>query len=195
MIQLHTNDAAASEYEKYAEISVLPEYNVVHPGLESADWFLKVLKPKTGETLIDIGCGSGLAGLKLQAHGLRVMWLDLVDVRLDPKIDRKDFIKTTLWDSTWHLKRKIGWDYGFCCDVMEHLPTEYTMLVADRIISCCRTSWLQIACVPETHGALINKPLHLTVENFEWWRDRLASLGDLVDARDIFPRALFVVKR
>lgn len=195
MIQLHINDAAASERDKYAEISILPEYNVVHPGEESADWFMKVVKPRVGETLIDIGCGTGGAGLKLQKFGLRVTWLDLVNVRLDPKIDRKDFIHTTLWDRQWPLNRRMGWDYGFCCDVMEHLPPEYTMLVADRIISCCRTAWLQIACVPETHGALINKPLHLTVENFEWWRDRLASLGTLTEARDIFPRALFVVKR
>lgn len=192
---LHINDPSAPERAKYAEISILPEYNVVHPGLESADWFLDVLDPRAGETVIDIGCGAGGAGLKLAERGLQVTWLDLVDVRLDSTIDRKRFIQSCLWDCSWPLRRRIGWDYGFCVDVMEHLPTEYTMLVLDRIVSCCRTSWLQIACAPETHGDLINQRLHLTVRDFEWWRDRIATVGNLVDARDIFPRALFVVKQ
>lgn len=195
MAELHIRDAAAEERDKYAEICAMPEYNEVHPGLESADWFLEVVKPKRFDSIIDIGCGAGGAGLKFEAHGMQVNYLDLVDVRLDPKIDRRKFIEATLWDYRWPLHRRQGWDYGFCCDVLEHMPKEFSMLVVDRILHCCRTAWLQVALVPETHGQLINKPLHLTVGNFEWWRDRLAALGNLIDARDIFPRALFIVKR
>jgi hypothetical protein len=180
-----------AERSKYEEIWSVPEYREHSPGLENVQNFLDVLSPKRGDTLIDIGCGEGIAGLEFAAHGLDVGWLDITDAGLKPEVDRRRFIQKPLWDD-WV---DYDWQYGFCCDVMEHIPTEYTMLVADRIIEACDVTWFQIAFEPDVFGSVIGKPLHLTVKPFGWWLDRLQNIGDVIDARDLCGRGMFVVTR
>jgi hypothetical protein len=110
---------------------------------------------------------------------------------LHDDVPRDRFICDALW-SRWD---SLGYDYGFCCDVMEHIPPEYTMLVAERILSACDVAWMQIALQPDEFGAAIGKTLHLTVQPFKWWRDRLRLLGNVIEARDLCSTALFVVTR
>lgn len=192
-MSLHVSDVMVPERAKYREIWDTSEYQESwSPGLENVAHFMAVLRPKAGETLVDIGCGAGRAGLDFRKHGLQVMWTDLVNV-LDPEVPKSRFIECPIWDCAWH--RPHGFDYGFCCDVMEHVPTEYTMLTIDRIARSCRTTWFVIHFEPDVMGQLIGKPLHLTVQPFTWWRDRIASLGNLVDARDLCGRGLFITKR
>jgi hypothetical protein len=45
------------------------------------------------------------------------------------------------------------------------------------------------------YGKFIGKPLHLTVQAFAWWRDRIATLGNLIEARDLCGTGLYVVQR
>jgi hypothetical protein len=68
------------------------------------------------------------------------------------------------------------------------------MLVLDKIIRNCNTSWLQIALVEDGMGASIGETLHLTVKPFDWWLIRLATIGKIVDARDLIETGLFIVK-
>jgi SAM-dependent methyltransferase len=192
---LHLTDPVLSERAKYDEIWGHEEYHKFSPGLENVERFIGVMEPVAGSSLIDIGCGAGVAGIQFERVGFRVTYLDLSDAGLDPKVNRKHFIQHELWSDKWPLHNKRGWDYGFCCDVMEHLPTEYTMLSLDRIIKACRVSWFQIAHCHDTYGQLIGSPLHLTVQPFAWWRDRIAALGNLVEARDLCGSGLFVVQR
>jgi SAM-dependent methyltransferase len=183
------------EREKYSELwSDVPAYRNYSPGMENVSRFMKNMKPKKDQTLLDIGCGTGEAGLEFIKQGLRVRWIDITDAGLRPDIPRNKFMRAALWD-TWNNDWKYGYDYGFCCDVMEHIPTEYTMLVIDRIISACRTTWFNIALVPDQFGAAIGQPLHLTVRPFTWWLERLKLAGNVVDARDLCQQALYVVKR
>ncbi len=183
-----------AERAKYSELwSDVPDYRKYSPGMENVSRFMDVMKPKRRSTLVDIGCGTGDAGLEFQNQGLDVRWIDITDAGLNPIIPRIRFTKKSLWSdwSDW----KYGYDYGFCCDVMEHIPTEYTMLVIDRIISSCRVSWFQIALVPDSFGAVIGQPLHLTVRPFNWWLERLNGAGKVVDARDLCGQALYVVEK
>jgi SAM-dependent methyltransferase len=190
---IHIADGAAQERDKYAEIWGFEEYRTANsPGLINVERFMSVVKPASGSTIIDIGCGAGKAGLEFQALGLVPSWVDITGAALDPAIDRRSFVESPLWND-W--RRKQGWDYGFCCDVLEHIPPEYTMLSLDRIISNCRTSWLQIALRPDEFGKLIGEPLHLTVRPFDWWLIRLATLGRVIDARDLCGDAMFIVER
>lgn len=191
MNQIHVADGAAQERAKYAEIWSFDEYREANsPGLINVDRFMSVLQPKAGASVVDIGCGSGRAGLELQKRGLEVSWVDLTAAGLNLEVDRGRFTEAPLW-SHWGN----GFDYGFCCDVLEHIPTEYTMLALDRIIKSCGTAWLQIALRPDEFGKLIGEPLHLTVRPFAWWLVRLASLGKVVDARDLCGDGLFIVER
>jgi hypothetical protein len=186
---------AENEREKYTELwRDIPEYRDHSPGLDNVQRFLDVLSPRRGDTLIDIGCGTGAAGLEFRQHGLCIHWLDITTAGLLPEVSRKSFVQAPLW-SSWTNQFKHGLDYGFCCDVMEHIPPEYSMLVIDRILSVCRTTWFQIALTPDKFGEVIGQPLHLTVRPFIWWRDHLASIGKVVEARDLCGVAMFVVKR
>ncbi len=192
---IHVADGAAQERAKYAEIwSSIPEYRDYSPGLVNVERFMSVMNPPKHSTLVDIGCGAGVAGLEFEKHGLRVCWVDITDAGLVPDVNRTRFVQAPLW-TDWARIRPHGWDYGFCCDVMEHIPPEYTMLVLDRMIAACHTLWLQIALRPDQFGKAIGQPLHLTVQSFDWWLVRLATLGKVTDARDLCGDGMYVVER
>jgi len=184
-----------TERAKYSELwNDVPDYRKYSPGMENVSRFMDIIKPDEHFKLIDIGCGTGEAGLEFKRLGLDVRWIDITDAGLHSDIPRQYFIQSSLWGD-WTNYYKYGYDYGFCCDVMEHIPTEYTMLVIDRIISSCRVSWFQIALVPDSFGAVIGQPLHLTVRPFTWWLEHLRGSGSVIDARDLCETALFVVEK
>lgn len=181
------------ERAKYAQLwSDIPEYREYSPGVENVQRFMDVMKPAPLSSILDIGCGTGVAGMMFAKLGLYPHWIDITDAGLHPEVKRNRFTKATLWDE-WN--DAVGCDYGFCCDVMEHIPTEYTMLVIDRILSACHTTWFQISLVPDQFGATIGQPLHLTVKPFDWWRDRFKLAGTVLDARDLCGQALYVVRK
>jgi hypothetical protein len=183
------------ERNKYSELwNDVPDYRIYSPGMENVPRFMHIIKPSKGSSLLDIGCGTGDSGLEFERLGLNVRWLDITDAGLNPIIPPARFTQKSLW-SDWNRDWKYGYDYGFCCDVMEHIPIEFTMLVADRIISACRTSWFQIALVPDSFGSVIGQTLHLTVKPFAWWLEHFQGMGDVIEARDLCTQALFVVKR
>ncbi len=195
-MNIHSNDCIVGpERDKYNEIWTKDDYKKISPGFDHVERFMQIMQPLPGASLIDLGCGEGVAGLAFAQRGLNVHYLDHVDAQLKPEVDRHHFIKDVLWGN-WGCQRKaLGWDYGFCCDVLEHLPPEFTMLAIDRIVKHCRVSWLQIALGNETWGNLIGKQLHLTVQTFTWWRDRIATIANITDARDLYIRGLFIVER
>jgi len=194
-MEIHVNDVLRPEIDKYQEIWGHEAYHRYSPGQENVKRFMEVVHPSSLSRVIDLGCGAGLAGIELRDEfHMMVHWLDIVGHdELNEKVDKRRFIKSALWQD-WPSPARI-FDWGFCCDVLEHVPTEYTMLSIANILRGCLHAWLQIAFVPDSMGQLINKPLHLTVQPFTWWRDRIASLGKLTDARDLGQQGLFVVER
>lgn len=193
-------DGAAQERAKYAEIWSLEEYRTANsPGEDNVQRFMDVIEPAPGSSLMDVGCGAGRAGLDFQSRGLRVGWLDITAAALDPDVPRDRFTEAPIWNH-WGFNipgcDALGeFEYGFCCDVLEHIPTEYTMLAVQRILQHCRIAWLQISLRPDEFGKLIGERLHLTVQPFDWWLVRLATLGKVTDARDLCGAGLFVVSR
>jgi SAM-dependent methyltransferase len=184
-----------TERAKYAELwTDVPDYRKYSPGMENVSRFMDIIKPEKKSTLLDVGCGTGDAGLEFARLGMNVRWIDITDAGLNKDIPRDHFIQAPLW-MDWERNLILSYDYGFCCDVMEHIPTEYTMLVIDRIISVCEITWFQIALVPDQFGAVIGKSLHLTVKPFGWWLERLQSAGNIIDARDLCGQALYVVEK
>jgi len=182
-----------TERAKYQEIwTDVPDYRKYSPGMENVQRFMDIIKPKPGSSLIDIGCGTGDAGLEFVNRGLRVRWIDITDAALSDEISCDNFIQAALW-MDW--EQKCFYDYGFCCDVMEHIPTEFSMLVINRIVQVCKTTWFQIALEPDQFGAAIGKPLHLTVKPFTWWLERLRMAGNVIDARDLCGQALYIVEK
>lgn len=166
------------------------------------------LFPK-GSTVIDLGCGAGEAAPELVAIGLDVAQVDLADFRTkdeyrgldlrrgpDALIEPFPFRVGPLWGD-WNFKgtRHARADLGFCCDVMEHIPSEYVMLVLDRIRQNTQACFFSIAHIPDRWGSLIGMTLHLTLRPFEWWRDRIGEqMGEVVIGRDLMGESIYYVK-
>lgn len=183
----------SEERAKYEEVWSYQSYRKsASPGLQHVDHFIEMAMPEPGSSVIDIGCGTGEAGLALAERGFNVWWLDITSKALSPKVPRERFIEMPIWDHRWRMP--TWWDYGFCCDVMEHIPTEFTMLALERVRCTCQTSFFAIALRPDEFGSLIGYPLHLTVRSFAWWRDHLAEFGLVSDARDLCGDGVYVVE-
>lgn len=195
-MMMYIPDGNKQERDKYNEIwTTVPDYRKISPGLENVERFMKIIQPKLGERVIDIGAGECKAGLEFEKKGLRSWYLDITDAAKPKEVEDSKFILSPLWGDWRFSYNNHKWDYGFCCDVLEHMPPEYTMLCLDRILSNCRISWLQISLIEDGFGASIGETLHLTVRPFDWWLIRLGTLGKVLDARDLLNAGLYIVTR
>ena len=64
------------EQTKYEQMWAHDAYRVVAPGTFAVNKFLEVANPRKGETIRDLGCGTGRAGLSLADAGLEVTQYD-----------------------------------------------------------------------------------------------------------------------
>ena len=72
-------------------------------------------------------------------------------------------------------------DYGYCTDVLEHIPPKDVKKVLRNIATASRKLYLNISTVPDVMGALVGEPLHLTVKDPWWWQERLEEIGFRTD--------------
>ncbi len=179
---------SAHEREKYEQVWSLPAYSENSPGERRAEMFMEITGAKAGESVLDLGCGAGRGGLALAEHGLNVAYLDFVRVGTE----LQPFYEQSLWNAL--PSRNPKWDYGYCCDVMEHIPPEFVMLVVSNALQACRAVFFSISFTPDNFGRFVGEPLHLTVKPYVWWRDRLGELGDVVEARDLLGEGVFYVR-
>jgi len=177
------------ELDKYAQCWGMEEYLTKSPGEVWSDLFGEIASPEAGQSAIDIGCGAGAGGKALSTkYGLNVTYLDF-----DNFANLKPFKAQPLWKPI--IKPQGGFDFGYCCDVMEHIPEEFTMLCASNALQTCDHVFFSISFLPDHFGQFIGEPLHLTVKPFVWWRDRLREIGDVMEARDFIVEGIFYVRQ
>ena len=184
-----------SEQARYADLwSALPDqYGQVSPGLEMLPLFLAHATPP--QTILDAGCGSGRAAVALQAAGFEVLLTDLTSEGLVPEARGLPFHPACLWQPLRPAIRRGLVDWVYCCDVLEHVPPQFTMLAIDQMLRVARLGvFLSIALVPDQFGVWVGEALHQTVQPFTWWRDSLRELGEVVDARDLLIHGVYVVR-
>lgn len=163
-------NAVIDEAEKYQEMWSHPEYRDVSPGEECADKFLALIQ--RGSSVIDFGCGTGRGALKIDAAGHPVTMVDFADNCLDGAAKELTFVKADLCKPLY-----LSAQYGFCADVMEHIPTDHVETVIRNIMDCVDAAFFQISTIPDSMGALIGQRLHLTVKSHSWWRETFERLG------------------
>jgi SAM-dependent methyltransferase len=171
-----------TEQKKYEEVWSNKEYRQVAPGEETFLTFLEQVSPQAGDTVIDFGCGTGRGAQALKAHGLKVTGVDFAANCLDPEVDI-EFVQADLTKII-----PVNSRYGYCTDVMEHLPPEQVGDVIKNILNSSTLVFFQISCVEDTMGYLVGAPLHLTIQDHDWWKQKIESCGgkvlwskDLVD--------------
>ena len=178
-----------SEREKYQLMWDFDSYRESSPGERVVDLFIDIVNPKG--KVIDFGCGTGRAGIKIREKGLDVLLIDFTDNCRDEEAQSIPFIQC---DLTKKIPAKS--EYGFCTDVMEHIPTKDVETVIRNILNSAKTVFFQISTIEDSMGELIDQPLHLTVKPHSWWRDLFTSLGYEIlwnDSNEI--NALFVVRQ
>ncbi|MEN6605917.1 MAG: class I SAM-dependent methyltransferase [Bryobacteraceae bacterium] len=194
------------ERAKYAQMWQRTEYTVTSPGLNAVEWLLKEwpIALRCGDVVLDVGCGEGRAAADWLKRGYRVICVDHCLDALnasDIAVPVNDRVESCIWHDWPRLVPTRTFrlaTLAYCVDVLEHLPETFVMLAVQRMLDAAHNVFIQVAHFKdEVHGAMIGETLHLTVKPFEWWRDRLADLGnaELVEARDCLERSSFLLRR
>lgn len=160
----NTKPQDLSEREKYQLMYNFDSYREKSPGELILPAFLN-FHPEG--RIIDFGCGTGRAGLRMAEQGYEVLLLDFTDNSRDQETQHLPFLQ---WDMTDPIPRKA--EYGFCADVMEHIPEKDVDTVIKNIMDSVEKCFFQISTVHELHGEKINAILHVTVKNPEWWLEK-----------------------
>lgn len=183
----------ATERATYEEMWGFVPYSEHSPGEQWAGAFAQMSGNTMRGSVLDAGCGGGKGAIALHEWGFAVTMADLTDVGLEEGARQFPFHRIPLWGN---LKREFGFvDWVYCADVLEHIPTEWTMLAVSRMLEVARRGcFFSIAFVPDQFGAVIGTPLHQTVQSFSWWKARLNEIGHVTDARDLLECGLFLVE-
>lgn len=170
-----------SEKQKYTKMWKVDDYRKVSPGELAGNTFLSVVKPEPESKVIDFGCGTGRGSFYLAfMGGMQATMLDFAPNCLDPEVKlamqhhegKFEFIEHDLMDEP-----PVFAPYGYCTDVMEHIPTEDVDRVLLNILGAARKVFFRISTTPDVMGPkYLNQPLHLTVKDYAWWIAKFAEL-------------------
>ena len=169
-----------SEKEKYEKMWTVDDYRKVSPGELAANTFRTVVKPSPGDEIIDFGCGTGRGGFMLCfMGGMNVTMTDFASNCLDADVklacknfpEKIRFIEQDLNDNpTLHCR------YGYCTDVMEHIPPDEVDNVLDNILESAQHVFFRISTVPDLLGPrYLKQQLHLSVHPYSWWLKKFAA--------------------
>lgn len=165
------------ERHKYWRMWQHKEYRRNSPGERQATLFRSRIVPERGDTLIDLGCGTGRAGAALAAKGFNVTLFDLVNA-VDDGIGLP-FIEGNIWD----LRELPKFDWIFCTDVLEHVPPEQVDNTLKGMARITRKGgFLTIAHFEDNCGRMINEALHLTIQPAEWWMRKIEKLWNVKES-------------
>lgn len=185
----------ARERETYELMWAVEAYSATSPGAQLVSIFLDMTRTTMRGSVLDAGCGAGRGAIALAEAGFEVRCCDLIDggVGLLPEARRFQFYQLALWDD---LKRTVGFaDWVYCCDVLEHLPAPFTMLAVVRMLEVARRGvFLSISTMADQFGVWAGKPLHQTVQSFVMWRDQLATIARVVEARDLLMSGVYLLE-
>ena len=186
---------AATEAALYDDVWSVPAYRKWSPGLAAVPRFVRLVQPSASDTVFDFGCGAGKAGEALTQHVMGVALVDHTRAGLEvvERVGLK-FYQHTLWRE-WHQPGMVSATHGFCCDVLEHIPTELTGLTIARMLALVRGRlYLEVSTVPDGMGVFVGQALHKTVQPFTWWLHLCREIGTVVHGIDLLDRAVFVLE-
>jgi len=180
--------ANLTERDKYRLMWQFDSYRETAPGELTVDVFLSIAEPHG--LIVDFGCGTGRAALRLAEKGHEVLCVDFADNCRDDEAMGLPFLE---WDLTRPCPARGK--YGFCSDVMEHIPPADVPTVLANIMEAAPRVFFRIDTEEDLCGALIGHHLHLTVQDHAAWRSALEAHGRILFEQDIGGASLFYVER
>ncbi len=180
------------EQRKYQEVWEHDEYRKFSPGKLEHHRALSVMDMLPGDTITDFGCGEGWSVKFFSDKGMDAFGVDIASNAI--RAPGIVVVEACLWD----LGDIMRSDFGFCCDVMEHIPTAKVRDTLENIAAHVRTAcYFRISTEPDHFGPkLIGKPLHLTVASADSWRKVLEKFFDAVMTVDKKPgHVVFLASR
>lgn len=170
------DDLTKIEREKYLKIWQKEEYRTVSPGMKEVERARDFFNLKPGDTLYDFGSGPCRATKWFIDNGIKATAIDFADNAREVDVP---FLEACLWDMPDDTPVA---DFGFCCDVMEHIPPEKVDEVLISIAELTNIgAYFRISTKPDKMGKLIGQPLHLTVKDGNWWLSKLQGHFMTVD--------------
>lgn len=155
-----------SEKAKYEATWEHDDYALRSPGLRHLKGALEWMQPDAGSSITDWGSGSGQAADALVAKGFNVRMVDIASNAY--RGPHGPVIEACLWELPADLPAT---DYGFCADVMEHLPPDKVDEVFSQIAARTRNAcYFQIALFDDMW---YGRNLHLSVFPPDWWKERI----------------------
>lgn len=176
------------EKDKYQLMWMFDSYRECSPGEQVADYFYRLVKPDS--KVIDFGCGTGRGSLRLHNIGVDVLLMDFTDNSRDQECINLPFIQHDLTNPS-----PVKSEYGFCTDVMEHIPTEDVETVVKNIMDASEKTFFQISTIDDHFGDLVGTRLHLTVKPHDWWKALFERLGyTVLHENNQLTASIFVIK-
>lgn len=164
-----------SEADKYEYIWTHSQYGVNSPAERMVD-LIDMWLPN-GSEVLDLGCGVGRAAVELTKRGHTVTLIDFVDNSRCDDARLLPFIKADLAQDV-----PATAPYGYCVDVMEHIPPEQVRDVIRNIANATEQCLFRIEFSLDGFGpALLGTQLHLSVHDADWWREELSVWFRKVD--------------
>jgi len=168
------------ESVKYGKLWTMPEYREHAPGENLSIYFLKQAKPKDGAHVIDFGCGTGRGAMRLRDAGLKVTMLDFARNCLDEPVRARLGEKFMFRKHDIEQPIPLVAEYGFCSDVMEHIPPNKVNTVLNNILRAASHNFFAISTVDDVWGKLIDEKLHLSIHPYEWWLAKFQEFNCVV---------------
>lgn len=172
------------ERTKYQRMWEHDIYRQISPGEQIAHIFLAQAKPRRGDHVIDFGCGTGRGAMMLAIlGGLKVTMVDFATNALDTEVANALLTQSHMLSfKSEDLEREISVKarYGYCCDVMEHIPTHRVDRVLKNVLAAAQHVFFQISLVEDNCGAVINEKLHVTIQPYEWWKTAIREAGGFI---------------
>ena len=159
------------EYFKYLEIYKRTGHGAIPGPPREAKDFLSRYKLSPGDVIIDFGSGPGYAANYFHEEGLRVIAIDIApNAMRDEFLGKFPLIVSAFWD----LPAKLSAKWGYCTDVMEHIPpARIDEVLGVMSLSAGTSMFFNISLRPDGRGAVFNKAPHLSVYPREWWEAKL----------------------
>jgi len=172
-----------SEKDKYLEMWKHDAYRKYAPGEALASKFVSWARPPKGSTVIDFGCGTGRGSILISLlTGCKMIMLDFAENCLDEDmadaVKNQELLEFHVHDLTELPEYRAK--YGYCTDVMEHIPEEDVEKVLRNITKSAEKVFFNISLQHDSCGQLIGEELHVTVKPAGWWIQKFRDLDCVI---------------